>query len=399
MRDFPGQDPIAAVLPTPSNRVALALVIATVAGFAFSLGLTYPVISLVLDARGYSETQIGLNSAAAGVGLLISAPILPRIARIVGYRRIILTSGVAGAAILVCMTLTESYMAWLIARMMMAAAVNGLFIGSEAWLNELVDDRYRGRVMGVYASVISGTFALGPTLVPVIGFMPPAPFLVCAAVVLVSGLLVLPLKRYDVRPPVDDRAALLPIAASAPILLFSVVAMGVFEAGAFALFPVYVVGRGFDASHAALMITALAAGGVILQPAIGWLADRADARGILLACAGLTAVLCLAIPALDLGHWGAFLLVGLLGGVTFGAYTLTLTSFGRRFRGGALAAAMACAAVAWGVGGTIGPATAGWSMAAFGNDGLMHLLGGIYLALAVAIVVRRIAWRRTAGER
>lgn len=368
---------------------AIATIIASVCGFAFSMGLTYPVLSLLLDARGFSETEIGINAAFAGLGLLVSAFLIPRLAQMIGYRRLIIVSGATGAAVLVAMTVTEGLVMWSVTRFLLAICIAGLFVCSEAWMNELVDDRFRGRVMGIYAAIISIAFAAGPAMIPAVGFEPPTPFLICAAVVLFSGLVVMPLTRSDVRAQPQEGAGLMAAIRQAPIVLSAVLAMGFFEAAGFALLPVYVVERGFDSTHAALLVTAFAGGSVVVQPVIGWLADKAPPRRILLLSAGLSAVLCLAVPAVDLGHWGGFLLVGLLGGTGFGIYTLALTELGRRFKGAMLASAMACTAVAWGIGGIGGPAIAGVTMDAYGNDALMITMGSVFALLAVAAVFRK----------
>ena len=81
-----------------SRTAALILVITAVSGFAFSMGMTYPVIALVLESQGFSETEIGINGAMAGLGLLISAFSVPRISRSITYRAMIAVSAAGGCA-------------------------------------------------------------------------------------------------------------------------------------------------------------------------------------------------------------------------------------------------------------------------------------------------------------
>ena len=43
-----------------------------------ALGLTYPLISLILTARGYGETIIGLNAGVYALGMVTATLMMPR---------------------------------------------------------------------------------------------------------------------------------------------------------------------------------------------------------------------------------------------------------------------------------------------------------------------------------
>ncbi len=379
------------------NATVLAAIVVACSGFSFSLGMTYPVIALVLEMRGFSESEIGINSAAAGVGLLASAFVAPRLAQIVSYRVIIVVSAVLAALVVLTMTQLDGFWPWLIARFLLALNVAGMFIGTEAWINELVEERRRGLVMGLYASTLSATFALGPMTIPLIDIATPLPFQICAAVVAVSGLAVLPLKRWDVVATRGENAALSPIFLAAPVVMYAVLTMGMFEAATLSLLPIYALERGHDVDLAAWLVSALAFGSFIAQPLIGRLSDRYPVRPLLFVCGSISASICIAVPFLTLDTWLALILLGVLGGTSFGAYTLALVNLGRRFRGAALAAAMGCTAIAWGIGGIIGPAVAGPAMEQYGPDTLLHVLTGLFLTLVIFTAVRSFLQSRAAA--
>ncbi len=373
-----------------TNTAVLAAIIVAISGFAFSLGMTYPVIALVLEMRGFSETEIGLNSAVAGVGLLASAFIVPRLAQRISYRLLIAMSAVFGAAILLVMTQLQTFWPWMAARFLMALSVAGLFIGTEAWLSELVEEHRRGLVMGLYASTLSATFALGPLMIPFVDITTAVPFQICAAVVVLSGVAVLPLKRWDVLASEGESTALGPIFMAAPLIMFAILTMGMFEAAAMSLLPIYALERGYNTDLAAWLVSALAVGSFIAQPIIGRLSDYFPVRPLLFVCGTISAAMCLIVPFIGLDRWFAFVFLAVLGGTSFGAYTLSLVNLGRRFRGATLAAAMGCTAIAWGLGGVIGPAVAGPAMDGFGPDALMHVLTILFAMLVVFTIVRAL---------
>ena len=45
--------------------------------FAFTLGLTYPLYSLLLVAGGHDPSTIGVNAAMTPLGLMLSSPAIP----------------------------------------------------------------------------------------------------------------------------------------------------------------------------------------------------------------------------------------------------------------------------------------------------------------------------------
>ena len=58
----------------------------TVFGFAF--GMTYPLLSLILEKRGVSTDMIGVNSAMMPLGILLFSSAIPVLAQRFGARRI-----------------------------------------------------------------------------------------------------------------------------------------------------------------------------------------------------------------------------------------------------------------------------------------------------------------------
>jgi len=381
-----------------ASVAVLAAIVIACSGFAYSLGMTYPVIALVLEMRGFSESEIGFNSSIAGAGLLASAFIVPRLAQRISYRFLIMISAVCAAATVLTMTLLDGFWPWLTARFLLALGVAGMFIGTEAWISELVEERRRGLVMGLYASTVSAAFALGPMTIPLIDLATPVPFQICAAVVLTSGLAVYPLRRWDILAERSESTALWPVLLTAPVVMYAVLTMGMFEAAALSLLPVYTLERGYDTDMAAWLVSALAFGSFFAQPIIGRLSDYFPVRPLLFVCGSISAMLCVVIPFLELDSWAMLLALGVLGGTSFGGYTLALVSLGRRFRGAALAAAMGCTAIAWGAGGIIGPATAGPAMEWYGPDMLLHVLATLFVTLMVFTAVRSLLLARSANR-
>ena len=62
----------------------MAGIIATVTVFAAAQGLTYPLLSFILERQGTTPDLIALSAAMTPLGFVVSAPFIPALARRIG---------------------------------------------------------------------------------------------------------------------------------------------------------------------------------------------------------------------------------------------------------------------------------------------------------------------------
>ena len=79
-------------------------------------------------------------------------------------------------------------LAWLPLRFLLGAAINPLFVLSEVWIIALAPPEQRGRVMGIYATIISAGFAAGPLSLILVGSQGWPPFAVGIVAFLLCGI-------------------------------------------------------------------------------------------------------------------------------------------------------------------------------------------------------------------
>ena len=77
------------------------------------------------------------------------------------------------------------------------------------------------------------------------------------------------------------------------------------------------------------------------------------------------------------------------GGAAFGVYTVALAGLGDRYSGAMLLTGSAAFGLMWGVGGVIGPASAGGAMQLWGPAGLPFIRG-----IPFALFTFMLLWRR-----
>ncbi len=377
--------PAPAETSNPRNLIAACAAIC-VAGFAF--GMTYPLLSLILEGRGVSPNMIGINAAMTPIGILLSAPVIPIAARRFGGRAMAIMAAVVTAVLVLGYKAFPSLEAWFLLRLLQGMTISILFVLSEAWIVKFADHKSRGRTVAIYGSVLSASFGAGPAVIGWIGIEGWAPFVIGAGVLL-ACIVPLTLVRDDEEadPAETTPSSFFTIAAKAPMLLAAVGLFAVFDAATLSLIPVYGIRMGLDVTTAATALTALIAGNVVLQFPIGWLADIFPKRSVLAGCAAVTLAALLLLPQVMGGLWMWPVLV-VAGSTGYGMYAVSLAALGDRFRGQELVAGMAAFATVWGIGALAGSVAGGWAMEGFGPHGLPYVL-----ALAFALYLAGLAAR------
>jgi MFS family permease len=372
----------------------LVAAVAAIAVFGFALGLMFPLLSLILVERGYSDDLIGLNAAMSPIGILTSSLMIPWLARRFGVKPVILGAAFTTAMIVLSYKILWSIEWWFVLRFLQGMCVSTLFVLSESWIVKFAEDGHRGKIVAIYASVLSASFACGPLLISIIGVEGWRPFLIGAAV-LVSAMA--PLASVN-EPKVDRRSddrrpSLWSVILKAPILLAAVGIYAVFDAATLSLLSVYGVRMGLDIETASLALTALVAGNVLLQFPIGWLADLYPKRQVMAGCAAATIIGLLVLP-FCMGSWLMWPVLLIIGSTGYGLYGVALAELGDRFHGDELVAGSAAFAAMWGIGALIGATVAGFAMAVFGPHGLPLSLALFLVLFLVAIITRDNQRRR-----
>lgn len=359
--------------------------------FGLSIGQGVPLMSLLLDQRGTDPATIGLNTAAAFVGVLCGPLWTPLLVRRVGFRRFLLASLTGDIVLFLLMRVYGSLAAWFVLRAGLGLVGSGLFTASEAWINLLTPETVRGRVVGAYAAALSGGFALGPVVLVATGIEGWAPFIVNSAIVAIAGLPLLAAsdEAAYVSQPGDNPLRFL---IRAQPMVTIVALFGMWEATTQALLPVWGVRSGMTVPEASALVAVLYLGAVALLVPIGALADRVGRSVAMGVCilGGLIGPLVLAVFSRPLA--AAYPVVLVWGGLASGIYPIALGMTGARFTGADMVAANAALIIGYGLGALVGPELGGAAMDAWDPTGLLVLLSVLF---AFLLVVMRFAGSRT----
>jgi len=357
--------------------------ITAVGVFCLTTGLSYPLLALILEDMGASSGLIGLNAAMGPIGIILSAPFVPGLARKFGAWFICVTSLCSSAVLLLMLAVFRDVMIWFPIRFFLGVAISAIFIISETWINQLAMPRIRGRIIGIYNTVAAAGFALGPLTLAVIGSQGWPPFLVGITGILIA-LPVFVLAR-DHLPGFDGRenASVFSFISLAPMLLLAVAFAALFDQVALSFLPIYGLRHGLTEATSSLALAVMIIGNVVLQIPIGWLADRISRRFLMNIMAIATMIGTLLLSLLIEGSMLLWPMLFVWGAVAFGIYTIALVELGDRFSGALLLAGNGAFGMMWGIGGIFGPPVAGAAMDLIGPEGLPIILG---LASGVLVV-------------
>lgn len=384
--------------PVPSldsfaRKLSLTAILSGAFGVGVTIGFFTPLVSLFMERLGYESTLIGLNAAVSALAVLVTGPFVTLLSSRLGTVRTLLLGNVVVAAGLVLFPFVAA--AWPLFALRALIGFGGAlgWIVSETWISILPTERWRGRVIAIYAIVFSVGLALGPVMLNFVGTHGRTPFVFCAGLILLSGVPALLVFRYA--PVIGHRTERVRIAYAlrlAPVGILAALLSGVAEQSLLGLLPLWGLGIHLDTHHAVLLTTLFAIGGVLLMLPVGWLSDKTDRFGLLIGVVGLSALCTLVLPLLSDRPAALYATMVILGGAVAGFYTLglTLTGEASTTRNADMISLNTVFIMAYTAGMVAGPIAAGAGMDVWPPHGLMIVLTVLFASfIPVAYLLRR----------
>lgn len=334
-------------------------VLASVLSVGLALGVSMPLVSLRLETWGYGSFAIGVMAAMPAVGVLIGASLASRLAGWVGVPGAMRFCLWGGALSIALVALLPSYPLWLALRLVIGMSLTVVFILGESWINQLVVEQWRGRLVALYGSSYALSQLAGPLVLGMLGSDDDFGFWAATGLLILAPLL---LFGRGGAPTTEACSVtfrdLLGFCRRLPVIAWAIALFAAFEAMILTLLPVYCLQQGFSTEVALFMVSTVVVGDAVLQLPIGLLADKMSRRTLFSGCALTLMMSSLAIPLLmeTALIWPLWVLFGASAG---GLFTLSLILIGERYRDDELVRANAHVAQLWGIGCLLGPLLAG----------------------------------------
>lgn len=372
-----------------ANSRSLIAILSAVIVYGAGMGLTLPLLSLILERMGEPGSVNGLNLATAGLAALVVTPHVPRwMARIGAAEFLALALLLAAAAMLAIYAVPNLWL-WFPVRFALSSGLNSLFVVAEFWINQLATEKTRGRYIAIYTMCFAGSFGIGPAVLQAIGTHGIAPFACGAGMLMLAIIPILSARRTAPRIEESAHRPVHSVVRAAPALFAAALVFGAIDAGMVGLLPVYAVRMGYSEAHAALFVTAIALGSVLFQYPLGTLADRMDRGALLILCAA-SGIAGPPLLALTIGTpLAAYFVLFVWGGLILGIYSIGLTLLGELFKGAELASANAGFVIFYSLGLIVGPAVEGVALDVWNPHGLLATLTVISAIYMGFLLTRR----------
>ncbi|WBY03607.1 MFS transporter [Ramlibacter tataouinensis] len=353
-----------------------------------AFAMTAPVLAVSLQQAGASPAEVGLFAMVpfAMVGLLI--PLVPRvIARwgVVRTYRAGCALDLVGAALY---ALTDHWLPWTLGSVFIGIGAAALWNATEALLAREAPPQQRGRVMGLYQTLLGASLAIGPFLPGLLGWGARPVLWAGAVLVALCGLIAAAIPAHATSEPPPGQAGTWEAIRRVPLLVLIAFSGGVFEAGLGSISAAHASAMGLSLSAAATVAGAIGMGSFACQYPAGLAADRFALRSVFTVAALLLLASSVALaftPQWPWLLWGVGALWGAVGGAL---YTLTMVEVAHVFAGRATAGGAAAMITGYTAGGTAGPVAAGAALQWGGIGGMAAALG--LLAAATVVAARSV---------
>lgn len=369
---------------TAQQKALMIAAFATIGICDIAFGLTLQLQPLLLDKQGVPAWLIGTIASAASVATIIAGPFIPRLVKRYGSKNCVAAAMLLIIFCLVAMPLLPPLYWWFPLRFLLGVAIASLFAVSETWVTMATTDANRSRVMGLYTSMLSLTFAAGPMMLPFTGIDGMTPWLICAGFVALGFLPLTAVKPQEIHG--EEGGSFWSVCAKAPLLFVCVLTATTFDSVYMSFFTIYATRNGVPLNEASWILgVGIAAGALFFYP-MGVIADRWSKHGVVVVTVVVTIVCAVLIPA-AINSVLIWPLVMVFTTAAFGVYVVALAFIGDTFKGHDIVSASSGVAAMWGVGGLIGPPLTGSLIDGFGIGVLPWVLAAIYVLLLVTLLL------------
>jgi MFS family permease len=355
-------------------------------------GIAFVMLPVWLAAQGLDATQLGMFAASLWLGQLPGLAAAPWLCTQLGPRRVIV-SGLLCTVLALGLIALTGWPWWPVGGALAGFGLGLRWIGLEPWLYRIAPAEARGRLVGFHETLIALAPIVAPLLAGYTGLQGNGIFEV-GITFTVAALLPLALARA----PADEGPTLLADASrswrAAPVRDFIfkqgiIIALlgGMLEAAVSGLFAPFALGRAVSVDQTADLLAVFGLGGLLMQYAIGWLADHGGLRTAgQVSALGAAAVACLLtlVPA----HYTLMLIaVFLMGGFITAFLTLALIA-STTTTTGSMARNVSTISMLYTASAIAGPLLAGAAMQATRSDALMWFTAVVAVGMAVALGIQ-----------
>ena len=254
------------------------------------MGMLYVLIVVRAREAGFSSEWIGIIQSAYQIGWLVAAVIIPPLIHKVGHIRVFAAVAALGSGVILMHLLLVEEISWAVERIFMGICTAGLMIVAESWLNDMSDNKGRGKILAVYTIISWGAPVVGMWLLR-FGDINSSFFFLLSSIIISIGVLPILLSASRTPSLINvERFNLRKLYEITPVGVVGTFLSGLCHGAFFAAVAIYATSLELSVREVTNINALAILIGVLLQWPLGLLSDRYDRRTVLIACAALTAL-------------------------------------------------------------------------------------------------------------
>ena len=349
----------------------------------------YPIVlAQCLHSQAYENTLIGAFVSVSWIVMLVASPFVPRIVQLAGYLHTNTISFVLTvASFIIIHQSVEAY--WIfISAVLMGFALILRWINCDTLVVNLSRPEMRGKAIGFHEALMGLGIGLGPLLFVANDLETAIEICIGLAVVGQLFFFMTNLGEDQHVKEAEEKGQGFTYTLILVALIAAFVA-GLIENSAIAFMPLHFGNAGYELAVSAVFVSSFGFGGTILQPPLGWLADRysyALAQGL---CAVVLIISCVFVFAFTAVPAIIFLAVFFLGGAAGGLNTLAVIEAGKTLSMKQMPAAMTAIAVTYTIGSIVGPLISGSVLELLNNTGMIVFFGAASILFGLVLLAQR----------
>lgn len=361
--------------------MAASSVIASMGLLAIGNGLLFAYVPVKLAAENFEPWVASAAVTGLAAGGFVGCLVAGRVVRRVGPARAFacMTAFIILSVLLLCLGTVPAL--WIAARMLYGVAAAGIFIVTQSWLNDAIDNDWRGKVIGLFYMTYVVGLGVGGFL---LRFVDLASLQAPLVSILFATLAILPvgLTRLPAPPPPQDVSIrFAKVWRISPIGLAGLFAVGGLSMLVQGFAPIYAAAEGYRQNDIALLLFLMQFGMLGIQFPLGALSDRIDRRLVLLVALAIV----IAAASFAAGLNGSDLLTLILvfaiwAGATETVYSVATAHANDRAEPEDYVSLSSTLLIAWSISGFIIPGTTTALTPVLGAEAFM------YVAVAIAVV-------------
>jgi MFS family permease len=360
------------------------------------VGLLATMLPLRYLAAGLSPSAVGLLATAEAIGFMVGCLHAHRLIAPVGQIRAYAAFAALKGTVILFMFFSDAMLPLVVLRFLLGFNAAGLAVIIESWLNALVPNALRGRILTMYILVIGLFYGGGQLLGRKLDVLGPE-FLLLAGIATVCAIV--PIAAIDVTGPPRPHAVRLEILKAlreSPASVLACLLTGLIGTAFTTVGPLFGQRIGLGQERIIILMACVALGSLFLQWPLGYLSDKIDRLHALIGLAVLLLVVSLAFLLVD--RDSSFLVLvlifGLFGGLAESLYPVGVAHANDRAVAADYVALSSTLLLVWAAGGAIGP-----TIGAMAMDYATPHAFFIYAATLTAAFGLFALWRMTRRRR